>query len=171
MFEQRFVSEQPRSAEDGRGPYAIDRDRLLYATSFARLAEVTQVISADHGYVFHNRLTHSLKVAQVARRLSEGLLHTQRTEVDNAGGLDPDAAEAAGLAHDLGHHPFGHIAEKELHDVMTELGLKDKIPNDGFEGNAQSFRLVTRLSVSDAVAQAGKTPLLAGLNLTRRTLN
>src|SRR5258708_5500568 len=121
MPDQRLVTEQSRGAKDGRDAYKLDRDRILYATSFARLAEVTQVISADHGYVFHNRLTHSLKVAQVARRLAEALLRNQVREVEAAGGLDPDAAEAAGLAHDLGHPPFGHIAEDELNDIMKEI--------------------------------------------------
>lgn len=171
MAKERFIDEQLRSEGDIRSGFQIDRDRILYATSFARLAEVTQVISADHGYVFHNRLTHSLKVAQVARRLAEYLSSIQGSEIAAAGGLDPDAVEAAGLAHDLGHPPFGHIAEEELHEVMMEIGKTNDIKTDGYEGNAQSFRLVTKLSVGDAVKKQDLTPIRMGLNLNRRTLN
>lgn len=151
---------------DGRSAAQIDRDRILYSAAFARLAEVTQVVAADRGYVFHNRLTHSIKVGQLARRIAEKLLRDQRDEVDALGGVDADVAEAAGLAHDLGHPPFGHVAEETLHQLVRTKGrLKD-----GFEGNAQSFRIVTKLAVSDAVAASGKNTI-EGLNLTRATLN
>lgn len=140
---------------------------MQYSSAFARLAEVTQVVSADRGYVFHNRLTHSLKVAQLARRISERLRSTQKQEADALQAPDPDVAEAAALAHDLGHPPFGHIAEKELDKLAKKAGLKD-----GFEGNAQSFRIVSKLAVSDAVAKDSDTiPVIRGLNLTRATLN
>jgi dGTPase len=140
---------------------------VQYSSAFARLAEVTQVVSADRGYVFHNRLTHSLKVAQLARRISEKLRSIQKQEADDLQVPDPDVAEAAALAHDLGHPPFGHIAEKELDKLAKRAGLKD-----GFEGNAQSFRIVSKLAVSDAVAKdTDQTPVIRGLNLTRATLN
>jgi dGTPase len=140
---------------------------VQYSSAFARLAEVTQVVSADRGYVFHNRLTHSLKVAQLARRISEKLRSEQPLEAAALGGPDPDVAEAAALAHDLGHPPFGHIAEVELDELARSAGLAD-----GFEGNAQSFRIVSKLAVSDAIsADTDKTPVIRGLNLTRATLN
>lgn len=152
---------------DYRTPAQTDRDRVQYSSAFARLAEVTQVVSADRGYVFHNRLTHSLKVAQLARRISEKLRSTQKDEADALQAPDPDVAEAAALAHDLGHPPFGHIAEKELDRLAKKAGLKD-----GFEGNAQSFRIVSKLAVSDAVSADSDKPLaIRGLNLTRATLN
>lgn len=154
------------SREDYRTRFQVDRDRLLYTTNWARLAEITQVVSADHGYVFHNRLTHSLKVAQLARRLAEKLMAQQPDEVKAAGDLDPDVAEAAALAHDLGHPPFGHIAEEELDAAIKKINAKD-----GFEGNAQSFRLVAKLAIGDPVAADGNDPIMAGLNLTRATLN
>jgi dGTPase len=145
----------------------MDRDRVQYCSAFARLAEVTQVVSADRGYVFHNRLTHSLKVAQLARRISEKLRGAQKNESDALQAPNPDVAEAAALAHDLGHPPFGHIAEKELDGLAKKAGLED-----GFDGNAQSFRIVSKLAVSDAVtADSDKTPVIRGLNLTRGTLN
>lgn len=155
----------PEKRSDYRSPSQTDRDRVQYSSAFARLAEVTQVVSADRGYVFHNRLTHSLKVAQLARRISEKLRSTQKDEADELQAPDPDVAEAAALAHDLGHPPFGHIAEKELDRLAKSHGLKD-----GFEGNAQSFRIVSRLAVSDAVT-ADEMPVIRGLNLTRATLN
>jgi dGTPase len=117
--------------------------------------------------VFHNRLTHSLKVAQLARTIAEIFRERHASIVDGIGGIEPDAAEAAGLAHDLGHPPFGHIAEEELDHLVREAGVPD-----GFEGNAQSLRIVCRLAVSDAVTtdEDGTALSVPGLNLTRTTL-
>jgi dGTPase len=141
---------------DNRSPGQRDRDRILYTSAFQRLAEVTQVVTPDEGHVFHNRLTHSLKVAQVARRTAERLLSLKPTASRD---LDPDVVEAAALAHDLGHPPFGHIAEEELNKLVTE----DHKLLDGFNGNAQSFRIVTKLSL--------RSEEVDGLNLSRATLN
>jgi dGTPase len=161
----RFHLEATRP--DHRTPAQVDRDRVLYSSAFARLAEVTQVVSADRGYVFHNRLTHSLKVAQLARRISEHLRASHRQDSEALRLPDPDVAEAAALAHDLGHPPFGHIAEKELDRLARKEGLPD-----GFDGNAQSFRIVAKLAVSDAAgAGCDLTSAIRGLNLTRSTLN
>jgi dGTPase len=155
----RLVSE---SFGDNRTEAQRDRDRVLYSGEFARLAEITQVVSPTLGYAFHNRMTHSLKVGQVARRLTEYLLRDNPSLPD--GLLDPDRSEAVGLAHDLGHPPFGHVAEHELNDLTQEAKLLD-----GFEGNAQSFRIVARLAASDA---PGDDPNAdgPGLNWTRGTL-
>lgn len=140
---------------DSRTAAQKDRDRLLYTSSLRRLAQVTQVVAADVSHVFHNRLTHSLQVAQVGRRLAERLLNVHSDAVMLSDGLDPDVVEAACYAHDLGHPPFGHIAEEELNDLAgAEI--------DGFEGNAQSFRIITKL--------AQHSPLHRGLDLTRATL-
>jgi dGTPase len=134
---------------------------VLYSSALLRLGHVTQVASPEAGHIFHSRLTHTLKVAQVARRLAEGLkqdrdagaLDGLSSAVVDA--LDVDSVEAAALAHDLGHPPFGHLAEAELQRRAKECG--------SFEGNAQSFRIVTRLAIQNIDT--------AGLNLTRRTLN
>jgi dGTPase len=131
-----------------------DRDRILYSSAFARLAGITQVASSSPGASFHNRLTHSFKVAQVARRLAERL-QAEEGDVELVQNLDADAAEAAALGHDTGHPPFGHIAEEILADAMQQAG--------GFEGNAQSFRIVCRLAMRD--------PEQRGLNLTPTSLN
>lgn len=103
-------------------------------------------------------MTHSLQVAQVGRRIAEKLQRDcQKSYGSSTLEIDPDVVEAACLAHDIGHPPFGHIAERELDSIARSKGLKD-----GFEGNAQSFRIVTRLAM-------GSTD--NGLNLTRATLN
>ena len=94
-----------------------DRDRVLYSNSFRRLSGVTQVVSPMEGIVVHNRLTHSLQVAQVARRLTEYLIKSNQENdeyKDIVATLDPDVVESAALAHDIGHPPFGHVAESEL---------------------------------------------------------
>ncbi len=143
---------------DRRKSFQIDRDRILYSSAFRRLAQVTQVVTAQEGHVFHNRLTHSLKVGQVARRLAERLLELQPEIAHQIGGIDPDVVEAAALSHDLGHPPFGHTAEEELDKCAVKYGLKD-----GFEGNAQSFRILTKLAIHRIDYY--------GLNLTRATLN
>lgn len=129
----------------------------MYTSAFRRLANVTQVVSGDDIHVFHNRLTHTLQVAQVARRIAE-LLVSKKPKL--ARKLSPDVCESAALAHDLGHPPFGHLAEKALNEKAVSAGLRD-----GFEGNAQSFRIVTQLATRDD----GGTSF--GLDLTRATLN
>lgn len=147
------------SNKDQRHDFQRDRDRLLHSHEFRRLAGVTQVVHVAEGHVFHNRLTHSLKVAQIGRRIAEHLLNTTKPEVINsAGGLDPDVVETAALAHDIGHPPFGHVTEEELDKLLKEQNC-----TDGFEGNAQSFRILTQLSIRNSSEP--------GLNLTRASLN
>jgi dGTPase len=107
-----------------------------------------------------------MKVAQIARTIAEIFSSKYATDAAKLGGIDPDAAEAAGLAHDLGHPPFGHIAEHELNRLVRLAGVPD-----GFEGNAQSLRIVCRLSVSDAVTIEDEASVsVTGLNLTRSTM-
>lgn len=151
---------------DARNPFARDRDRVLYSREFRRLSNVTQVARTGESYLFHDRLTHSLKVAQVGRRLAQLLLKRQSDDADeNMYPLTaddrphPDVVEAACLAHDLGHPPFGHVVEKTLNKEVEEK-TEGAI---GFEGNAQSFRIVTKL--------ASHRYNDRGLNLTRATLN
>jgi dGTPase len=154
----RLHATTPRSGVgDGRTDAQRDRDRLIYSSAFRRLAEVTQVVSASSGYVFHNRLTHSLQVSQVGRRIAEKLAREAQTSaisVDNSQIPNPDVVEAAALAHDLGHPPFGHIIEQELNQLAQDVG--------GYEGNAQSFRILCKLAF-----HSSNYP---GLNLTRASL-
>lgn len=155
--ERRFGHVKP----DNRDEYQRDRDRIIYSSAYRRLAGVTQVVSAHEGHVFHNRLTHTIKVAQIARRVAEMVLRDTEEDVANgapAVPLNADATEAAAHAHDIGHPPFGHVAEVELQRILEE-----ECKNDTFEGNAQSFRIVTKV--------ASAHPDSVGLNLTRATLS
>ena len=145
-------------ADDQRNRFQRDRDRILYTSAFRRLAWVTQVVSSWEGEPFHNRLTHTLEVAQIGRRLAENLSREQPQEAEEIGGVDPEVVEAAALAHDLGHPPFGHAAERELDRLMRDAGVPD-----GFEGNAQTFRVLTKLAI--------RSTEFPGLNLCRATLN
>src|SRR5690606_2948234 len=104
-----------------RKPGARDRDRVLYSAEFRRLAGVTQVAQAGEGPSFHNRLTHSLKVAQVGRRLAEFLRVEDAEAAASLGGIDPEVVEAACQAHDIGHPPFGHTAEAELQARFEDI--------------------------------------------------
>jgi dGTPase len=140
-----------------RDPWQRDRDRILYSDALQRLANVTQVASPGEGIVFHNRLTHTHEVAQIARRLAEKL-RVRQPDLAERCGLNPDVAEAAALAHDLGHPPFGHIAEEELDQLARTNGAPE-----GFEGNAQSFRIVVRTEPHRIEYR--------GLDLSRATLN
>ncbi|GAB1342923.1 deoxyguanosinetriphosphate triphosphohydrolase family protein [Gemmatimonas sp.] len=156
-YERQFENS---AKQEQRSPAQRDRDRLLYSSAFRRLAGVTQVVGPLEGHIFHNRLTHTLEVAQVARRLAEKLSREHPVLARRLGGVDADVVEAAALAHDLGHPPFGHVAETELDRLAREHG-----DPDGFEGNAQSFRIISRLSAHRAPER------YYGLNLTRATLN
>ncbi|MEY9531195.1 deoxyguanosinetriphosphate triphosphohydrolase family protein [Sinorhizobium fredii] len=140
---------------DQRTHFERDRDRLLYSSAFHRLAGITQIVRAGEANVFHTRQQHTLKVAQVGRRLAQKLLKEQKKAAAFRG-LDPEVVEAACLAHDLGHPPFGHIGEHTLNELVT------KHDDDGFEGNAQSFRIMTKLAI--------RFPDADGIDMTRATL-
>ncbi|HEV7571907.1 MAG TPA: dNTP triphosphohydrolase [Thermoanaerobaculia bacterium] len=156
MRSARFHAAGPEN--EYRNAFQRDRDRILYSSAFRRLAGVTQVVGASEGFIFHNRLTHSLKVAQLGRRIVEKLLFEQAELAKSAVPIDPDVVEAGGLAHDLGHPPFGHVAESALKQAAS--GVSDF---EAFEGNPQSFRIVTKLAMRSFEQD--------GLNLTRATLN
>ncbi|SFJ79815.1 dGTPase [Bosea sp. OK403] len=108
-----------------RSQFQRDRDRIIHSTAFRRLKHKTQVFVSHEGDHYRTRLTHTIEVAQIARALARAL------------GLDEDLAEALALAHDLGHTPFGHTGEDALDECMREFG--------GFDHNAQTLRIVTRL--------------------------
>jgi dGTPase len=125
-----------------RSDFARDRDRIIHSSAFRRLKHKTQVFVFHEGDHYRTRLTHSIEVAQVARSIARALR------------LDEDLTEALALAHDLGHTPFGHAGERELDKLMKPYG--------GFDHNAQSLRIVTKLERRYAAFD--------GLNLTWETL-
>lgn len=174
-YRQRLKRRDPIESGYFRSPPRRDRDRVRYSPYFRRLSEVTQVTHSEEAQLYHNRLTHSLKVAQLSSALARMFLIRQGVDPKYADGrfvkeddfpdknslatsLDPYVVEAAAHAHDIGHPPFGHRGEQVLDDLVDTASDGEA----GFEGNAQSFRVVTQIAPRNQNH---------GFNLTRATLN
>jgi dGTPase len=126
---------------DGRSPYRRDWARLIHSPCFRRLQGKTQLFPSDENDFYRNRLTHSLEVAQIASGIAQNFNKDDQFFQQNP--IDVDLVYFAGLAHDLGHPPFGHNGEKALDRLMTRFG--------GFEGNAQTLRILARLEKKETV--------------------
>ena len=155
-FYSAFDEEQklPPHKNEGeyRNAFQIDRDRIIHSSAFRRLQNKTQVFLSGEYDFYRTRLTHSIEVAQIGRSICGYLQQSDLLAEDCF--IDPDLVESACLAHDLGHPPFGHTGERTLHQVMEPYG--------GFEGNAQTLRLLTQTLFKDG--QDGMNPTRALLD-------
>lgn len=145
----------PLPEGDYRNPFQIERDRIIFSYPFRRLQSKTQVFQSGEYDFYRTRLTHSIEVAKIGRSICE-FLRASSEHLNDSFYIDADLTEAVGLAHDLGHPPFGHIGERKLNDLMSPYG--------GFEGNAQTLRILTELIYERPGSTKGIAPTRAFLD-------
>jgi dGTPase len=152
------------SATDYRTPFRVDYSRLIHSPAFRRLQGKTQLYPSKENDFFRNRLTHSIEVAQIAKSIALKINKKYSKRIKNKIEIDTDLVEFAALAHDIGHPPFGHQGEEALDKLMEDYG--------GFEGNAQTLRLLTRIEkkIYDPKINSWDEKRF-GLNLTSRTIS
>ncbi len=151
-FDFQRLKASPREKEF-RTPFQIDRDRIIHSSEFRRLQGKTQVFLPGQFDFYRTRLTHSIEVAQIGRSICNYLLKTQKGLLAEDFFIDPDLVESACLAHDLGHPPFGHAGERTLNELMLNYG--------GFEGNAQTLRLIVKNFYTEENTRRGMNPTRA----------
>ena len=139
-FDTETLDGRGAHADDHRSQFQIDRDRIIHSSSFRRLQSKTQVFLSGEYDFYRTRLTHSIEVSQIGRSIC-GWLRKSSDLLSDDFFIDPDLVECACLAHDLGHPPFGHTGERTLHSLMAG--------NGGFEGNAQTLRILTQTLFSE----------------------
>jgi dGTPase len=144
-------SNEPRAGGDYRSVFHQDRDRIMFTPAFRRLQAKTQVFQAGEYDFYRTRLTHSMEVASIAKSIAVWLRQKNPGVV-----IDPDLLEAICLAHDIGHPPFGHSGERVLQKLMEKHG--------GFEGNAQTLRILTRTIYNRKEGRGGMSPSRALLD-------
>lgn len=147
---------ESRRENDYRSPFQIDRDRIIHSSEFRRLQGKTQVFLPGEYDFYRTRLTHSIEVAQIGRSICNYLFHSQNNFISSDNYIDPDLVESICLAHDLGHPPFGHAGERTINALMKPYG--------GFEGNAQTLRLITEIFYRAEESRRGMNPTRAFLD-------
>ncbi len=161
-FDLETLDSRPAHAGEYRSPFQIDRDRIIHSSAFRRLQNKTQVFLSGEYDFYRTRLTHSIEVAQIGRSIC-GWLTQQSQYLDDECFIDSDLVESACLSHDLGHPPFGHAGERTLHHLMAPYG--------GFEGNAQTLRILTQTLFSEGRSGMNPTRALLDGVLKYKTLH
>jgi dGTPase len=154
-FDLERFDHKPSPQDDYRNAFQIERDRVIFSYPFRKLQSKTQVFQSGEYDFYRTRLTHSIEVAKICRSICE-FLKTRSPLLSQDFFIDPDLTEAIGLAHDLGHPPFGHIGERRLNHITQTHG--------GFEGNAQTLRILTELIYQRPQKKKGIAPTRAFLD-------
>lgn len=151
-FDLERFPEIPVSNSDYRNAFQIERDRIVFSYPFRKLQSKTQVFQSGEYDFYRTRLTHSIEVAKIGRSICE-YLRNSSTYLNSTFYIDADLTEAVSLAHDIGHPPFGHIGERKLNELMQ--------PHGGFEGNAQTLRILTEMTYERPGTTKGIAPTRA----------
>ncbi len=154
-FDYERSPDTPLPKEEYRSPFQIERDRIIFSYPFRRLQSKTQVFQSGEYDFYRTRLTHTIEVAKIGRSICD-FLCSKSDHLNHEFYIDADLVEAVCLAHDLGHPPFGHIGERKLNSLMA--------PHGGFEGNAQTLRILTELIYERPGKTQGIAPTRAFLD-------